>query len=358
MRTPKRLSGIALIMTLLLLVVLVVIVGQFSYSTQVDSYVAQNSSEDLQLRYALISALNFAIAQIQLDAMQEEGTQKKYDFLGDEWAREIWTPKNAQRIGTCSVYYTIQDENGKFNLLRLLEKREKEEKEQEEKEKEKEEENKKSKSIPPDEQFDLLVDAIQNKKEVVQASKLRESIVSWMKEKKGKSGNAEGPFPTKVPLFSMKELLMAKNVSSLVLFGASNKLDPEQSFQGLIDHATVWSDGKININTASQEVIKSLHSKIDDELAQRIVKYRQQEGTDGEKQCFKESADIKKVEGINEGGEGNKSLYPEIEDLITVKSSYFSIVATAQCGRIIKRLKSVVQRRGKRVYKLFCEYEE
>lgn len=69
-------SGVALIMTLLLLVILVVTVGQFSYSTKIDAYIAENSLNNLQVDYALLSALNFAIAQIQLDAMQEAKDKK------------------------------------------------------------------------------------------------------------------------------------------------------------------------------------------------------------------------------------------------------------------------------------------
>ena len=115
-------SGIALIMTLLLLVILVVIVGDLSYSTQIDAYVAQNSKDELQIRYTLISAINFAIAQLQLDAMQEQGSKKKYDGTSDEWARKIWTPKKPLKIGNSSVYYTISPENAKFNLLNLVSK--------------------------------------------------------------------------------------------------------------------------------------------------------------------------------------------------------------------------------------------
>ena len=71
-------SGIALIMVLLLLTVLVALVGQFSYTIKIDTYIAENSMNDLQLRYALLAALNHAIAQLQLDAMKERSSQTKY----------------------------------------------------------------------------------------------------------------------------------------------------------------------------------------------------------------------------------------------------------------------------------------
>jgi type II secretory pathway component PulK len=175
MHVQIKKSGIALIMTLLLLVILVVLVGQFSYSTKIEAYVAQNASDDLQLQYALMSALNFALGQLQLDAMQEEGSKKKYDCLNDEWAREIWTVKKPQKIGNALVSYTISDEGAKFNLLRLLKSKSTESSETDKN-------KKKEKGISPEDQFDRLLETMQGKKTLIQPGKLREIIVAWMKE--------------------------------------------------------------------------------------------------------------------------------------------------------------------------------
>jgi general secretion pathway protein K len=124
-----------------------------------------------------------------------------------------------------------------------------------------------------------------------------------------------------------------------------------------MDYVTIWSDGKININTASKDVLQSLSTKMEDTLAEAIIKYRDQAGADGEKQIFKEIAELKKVPGMNEGKEG-ETVYSQVKDLITVNSSYFHIAATATCGRMSKKLRVVVYRKGKRIYKLFSEYYE
>ncbi|NUM36425.1 MAG: general secretion pathway protein GspK [Candidatus Brocadiae bacterium] len=365
-------SGIALVMTLLLLVVLVVLVGQFSYTTKIDAYIADNTNNEIQIRYGLLSGVNFAIAQLQLDAMKEEGSKTKYDCTTDEWAQSLWPPDKPQKIGNVLVFYSIQDESAKFNLLRLIwKKKEAEEKKKEDKDKEgqegeegqkKEEEQdkeqdkgkdkdkpkEKPKAISPEQQFDLLGKIIQGEKAAFDPAKLRESIVAWMKQKKGKSEKTTGSFPTKVPMFSMKELSMAGIMPYSFLSG---RLDEKGNrIKGFSEYTTIWSDGDINVNTASVELLQSLSPKMNAELIKGIISYREQAGPDGERQVFKQKTDLKKVQGLSDG------IYSEIESLVDVRSSYFLIEAMATAGRSKKKLSVVVYREGKKVYKLWSDY--
>lgn len=384
----KKNAGIALLMCLLLLIILVVIVGQFSYSTQIDAYVAGNDNASLQIRYALLSAVNVAIAQLQLDAMKEEGSKTKYDTLLDEWANPFWSFKKPQQIGNLMVSYEIRDEHAKFNLIRLWkdpkakppeEKKENDKDKDKDNDQDKESENEKDKDqesekdqgkdkdkdkgkekpkekvkpIAPEQQFDLLGKILQGDKPLFESAKLREAIVGWMKNKRGKpDSNAAGPFPNKVPLYSMKELQMADNIPAQALHGISDSKG--NFFPGLLEYTTLWSDGLININTATGQVLASLSPRITPEIAKSIVAYREQVGPDGAKQIFQKKEDFKKNQGL--GAEKDK-IYSEIESLITVNSSFFSIVATASTDKITRKLTVVVYREGKRVYKLFGDYE-
>ena len=358
----KRNSGIALVMTLLLLLILVVVVGDLSYTTKIDVFIAQNSSNDAQLRYALISAVNYGVTQLKLDALKEKENKKnKYDALTENWNKPVWSEKKPKKVGDVKVYYKIIDENSKFNLLLLLEKNKKKKKEEKKKQfdnskkddenKKKDKEKKKVKSISPAEQFDLIAQALQGEKNIIKPAKLRESIVFWLKNKKGKPDKAKGPFPNKVPIFSVKELLMAKGIKPVIIFGLPGL---ESQFNGIGDYVTVWSDAKININTASREMFQSLSSKITKEISDRIVDYREQIGPDGEKQVFKKNSDIKKIGGF---GDKKKKIYAEIENLITVKSSYFSIHATARSKRMQKKLTVVVYRQGTKIYKIYSDFQ-
>ncbi len=357
-------SGIALVMVLLLLMILITLISQFSYTVKVDAYAAQNSGVDLQLRYALLSAVNHAIAQLQLDAKKQPDS-KSYDCELDEWAKPLWTKKKPGKIGDVLVDYYIVDENTKFNLTMLPKKEypaikkeenkestenneENTENKDKEKNKDKDKEKEKPKPITPAQHFDRLIDSLQKENKIIEAAKLREAILAWIKEKKGKPDNATGPFPTKIPILSIKELSLIKGINNQFVFGIPGL---NKGFQDIF---TVWSDGKININTASVEMIQSLNDKITLDIAQSIVDYRKQTGIDGELQTFQTISDIKKVEAI---GKGNEKIYSEIENIITVQSSFFTIFATAKLGNTTKKMMVVVWRRGQKVFKLFCDYQ-
>ena len=363
MQISKRHSaGIALIMTLLLLVILVVLVGQISYATKIDLYIAENSKDDLQVRYALISALNIAIAYLQLDAMQEANSKARYDSLKDEWARKIWSADKPQQLGNTRVYYTICDESAKFNLLDLLATPKKSTSSNNSSEKPSESpstndgKKKTGQAAPAQEdsaqdRFDRLLKSILGKNSPIDAKKVRKNIVDWMKKKKGKPGSAAGPFPTEVPLFSVKELLLVKGIEPPLLFGETIS---KKKIKGLDEYVTIWSNSKINVNTADKKVLQSLNSEIDENLADAIISYRQEKSGEQELQVFQKKTDFEAFLKKQE----KQKLYPKVESLISVKSSFFGITATAQCGRIIKKLQAIVYRKGKNVYKLYCDFVE
>jgi general secretion pathway protein K len=334
---PRR--GIALIMTLLLLIILAVLVGQFSYSTKIDYYTAQNQCDEVQNHYALLSAVNQAIAYLQLDAMQEKESQEHYDALTD-----VWNKPQQFTVGTTQVAYTINDESSKFNITNLLQ------------EPKPDETDDQKKPLTPAQQFERLIDLLQENQKIIKARTIRESLVDWLKNKNGKT-ELEGPFLNKAPILSCKELLLAKDMTKTILYG--QKLGDSGNlpvFSGLIDYVTVWSDCKININTASHVMLQSLSDKIDAEQADKIVTYRERDSNAGEKQVFKKEDELQKVEGMS-SDQANESIFPRVKDLITVRSHYFSIQAEAVTGRMSKRMFVVVYRSGKKISKLFCDEE-
>ncbi|HRU52739.1 MAG TPA: type II secretion system protein GspK [Planctomycetota bacterium] len=379
-------SGIALIMSLLMIIILVVLVGQFSYSVKIDSFVAENEGQDVQLRYALFSATNYAIAQLQLDAMKEISNNAEWDAFTDEWATPLWSSDDPKQIGITKVYYTISDENSRFNLLNLIKEPKKKEKEKtndnqnnnqensnnnqensnnnqennstnkdNDKDKEEGDEDEEEKEyMKPEAHLERCLNILLGRQKDFNAKKFRESIVKWMKEKKGDTEETAGPFPTKVPLYSVKELLMVPKIVPEYLFGKIDLNDPRKSFFGIEPFTTVWSDGLININTASSELLCSIHPKITPQISKLIIDHRGSKGLDGELRIFQKPEDIKKLEGLSEEID---TLYKDISSVITVKSSYFRIEAFAQAERLQKKLTTIVYRDGKKVYKLYCDFE-
>lgn len=77
------------------------------------------------------------------------------------------------------------------------------------------------------------------------------------------------------------------------------------------DYLTVYTDGKININTAPKEVIASLGDDFEGSLPDAIIEYRKNEE-------FKSVDDLLKVPGMSE------DLFSELREMLSVKGSSFT----------------------------------
>jgi general secretion pathway protein K len=105
----------------------------------------------------------------------------------------------------------------------------------------------------------------------------------------------------------------------------------EKIERDLTDFLTVYSDGLININTATKEVLQSLDNEMDRYLAEAIVQYR-------DERDFVQVNDIKNVSGMDE------ELFKRIRPLITVKSSCFSLTMKGTCRGAVKEIKAITLR--------------
>ncbi len=305
----------------------------------------------------VVQEKNIEIASLPLELYQKKLSQPP-------------DPENSKTM----VYYTIVDENSKFDLLRFIQKPKKKEKKDSEK---KEEGNKdsgekengekpgegdgkkegeapeKKKPLSTSDQFSLLVSAVQGKDAPLSGADFEKTVVKWMKSKEGKYKES---FAKKIPIFSLKEILLAEKIDRAVLYGFQKK---KKFIPGLANYLTVWSDGLVNINTASPIVLQSLSKKIDRKMAQVIVNYRNQVGENGEKRVFKSKAELKdKVLEPLKKQDPSLDIFDEISDLVTVRSSYFSLRAFAETGRLRKKIHAILFRKDKQVYKLYCEFED
>ena len=88
-------------------------------------------------------------------------------------------------------------------------------------------------------------------------------------------------YPTKnAPLDSVEELLMIKNWTKAMVFGGPAPRTGDPAMTGVAPLATVWGDGRINVNAASREVLLTIPT-IDETVADDIITQRVQEGTAG-----------------------------------------------------------------------------
>ncbi len=78
---------------------------------------------------------------------------------------------------------------------------------------------------------------------------------------------------------TVDELLLIHGFDEEVLYGSPSGTPPEEAIRGIAYWLTAWSHGKVNINTASREVLLTLPG-IDDWIVDEILELRM--GLDGE----------------------------------------------------------------------------
>ncbi len=141
------------------------------------------------------------------------------------------------------------------------------------------------------------------------------------------------PYPPKNgPLDSLGEMLLIKEMDEATFYGTEDK-------EGLGKYLTIYSEGKININTASIPILMSLHPRIDQIAAKAVVDYRVLKP-------FRQVQDLCSVPGWGQ-------VCREISGQITVSSSFFSIEALGYYRDALAAVQTVVKREGKKTRVLF-----
>jgi general secretion pathway protein K len=127
----------------------------------------------------------------------------------------------------------------------------------------------------------------------------------------------------------LEELLLVRGISRELFYGTEEK-------PGISSYISIYGDGKININTATGMVIRSLSDEIDEERAENIIVYREDEDND-----LSDKGWYKKIPGM-----GGVSMP---DSVITTSSNYFSIVSEGYKEKMKKRISSAVKREKKKI---------
>jgi general secretion pathway protein K len=80
------------------------------------------------------------------------------------------------------------------------------------------------------------------------------------------------------PLDTVDELLMIKGFDESILYGGKSPESDKVTYTGIAGWLTTWGDGKLNVNTASREVMMTL-PEIEEYVIDAIIEYRT--GPDG-----------------------------------------------------------------------------
>ncbi len=141
----------------------------------------------------------------------------------------------------------------------------------------------------------------------------KDNLLAW----EGKINKSiETDYPIKRGLLDSKEELRWAGFKKDDLLG---KTIGGEFYPGLLSVTTVYSSGKININTANIYVLMALDPRIDRVLASKIIDRRSREP-------FKKVEDLLLVDGFT------FDILYAIKNLVDVKSRYFHIVMDLKSG--------------------------
>lgn len=131
---------------------------------------------------------------------------------------------------------------------------------------------------------------------------------------------ANRPFTTHRELLLVKDMPEIKNVDSL-------------STDHLLNDLTVYGNGKININTASLNVLQSLAEKLSAPIAQAIINARQTKP-------FETISDLKSLPSMSE------TIYQAIQSTITAHPPirYYQVIVQANYKQKLQTITAIVKR--------------
>ena len=278
-------QGFILILVLVIVGLLTIGVISYNYWVRTKAVSASNQLFDLKTLYLAKAGINYGLLLLQKD-------ERAFDSLSEEWANLL-----PFELGEGEVIVTITDENGKININQLIRK---------------------------DGKIDTTYEGIL--KRLFGLLELEENLLppicDWLDADDNVSiqgaesdyyQSLPSPYSCKNgPLDTIGELIMVKGIDEKILYHQE---------KGLVNFLTVTSDGKININTASAEVLEAILNN--HALAEEIISQREEEPFT---QVPKEIPEKQKI-------------------LFTCKSNFFSLQSEGDTPpHYQKRVKAIVQR--------------
>lgn len=308
--------GIALILTILIVGLIVSLTLHFNTSMRSNLYAAANLSDGIKLGCIARSGFDGARA-----VLHEDRFSGNVDTLRELWAQSAALSESAAILfDEGKVFVEIRDlsggiqinqlvdDKGKYNevqkglLLRFL--------------------NSPEFGLEPDEAeniVDALKDWIDSDNEVTRFG-AEDSYYQGL-EKPYRCKNA--------PLEFLEELGLVRGITQELLYGSAEK-------PGILPYLSPYGAGRININTADPVVLRALSDRIDEDLVEAMVAYRDDEDND-----LSDAAWYKKVPGMSD---------VNIPDsLLTTSSTHFEIVSEGRKEPMRKRITGAVERNEKTV---------
>ncbi len=301
-------SGAALIFVLVVVGVVSVAVLEFAFERQVEGSIARNHASDIKALYQAKAGAEFALGLVAADDVAVDG-------LEDLWALKL----KALPVGDGWTTWDVADESGKLDLNRLVDGRSGED-------------DKRMMEV-----LERLMLLLELDNELIPA------LMDWLDadgdrrhrgaERTDYAGRWAAGRCKNGDLDSIDELVLVKGFET-------------EMVETLRPFVTIYSGGKINVNTAPALLLQAMLPSMDEQAVKRVITAR----GDGAFRSTGEAIAVGELEGADRRA---------MLQMGTVRSSFFSVKATGQSGDS-SRVVSVVAHRSEsgKVEQVFWHIEK
>jgi general secretion pathway protein K len=320
-------KGMALVLTLLAVSFMVAVTVRLGSSVNWQMQAAANQIDTVQLDAMLLSGLH--VAQAALLADQRENN---YDSASDRWGA-FDAEALASLFPHGAVEIKVDDLSGLLQINALVLTPEEKKKQEQNKKKNTEQGQKLDKEKQQRELWQRFLRNSAGLEKDEDIFTLLDSLSDWIDEDDEErengaeltyySGQSPPYAPANRPVMLTDELFLIKGWDKLLrgtMEGADGAEAAKKAVETIQYLTAAGRDGKINLNTAPAPVLWALHEQMTEELAAKLIEFRQDEAN---KDKLGQPDWYKLVPGFP--GDINFD-----QSLITVRSSWFKVTVTAE----------------------------
>jgi general secretion pathway protein K len=353
LRAPRSQSGIALIIVMISITVLAILAGGFAYSMKVETKLARNVNSEAQLEWLGRSGVEYCRWIL---AEQARLPGEPYDALNQIWAggpggiattnSALLDVQKVVTLGSGSFTWKITDLERKFNINTAPE---------------------------PILQQALILMGV----DAGQMTPIINCILDWIDpDDNPRMQGAESDYYQSLqppylakngPIDDLSEMLLIKNITPELYWGAAYTNHSPAAFQqrasyfgpggpistinsGLVDLFTPLSSGRVNINTASPDVLQLIPS-VNAIVAEAIVAARQ-----GEDDGSGLTGPYRGVDQVRRVPEVSLPVAGMIRQYCDVHSRTFQVQIDAQVGAAKRQFIAILGRNNPRDVQVLSFY--
>ncbi|HMO49506.1 MAG TPA: type II secretion system protein GspK [Kiritimatiellia bacterium] len=319
---PASEEGAALIVAVWVILIMTLLISSMAFDMQVEANVAAFQRKRVQAQYLARAGMEWSLAALNRKVTENQDEELVLEPGQDE--QLVVASINLSRgVGISGV--TTELGSGRF-IVDILP-----------------EESRRNVNVLTEEDWKEILD--QAGVENTRWPELIDCFLDWIDEGDAHrlhGAESDDPFYKErgyevknAPLDTVDELLLIKGFDENLLYGGPSPQDASVMYRGIAGWLTTWGDGKVNVNTASREVLMTL-PEIEEYVIDAILEYRT--GVDGipntKDDGFRDVDEVITKTGLD----------PQLRDLITTtERKYLRVVSIGEVDGVRNGIWAVLQ---------------